>query len=172
MPRSLIRPRSLRSCTCRSSKMLCGSTPDTSSVRLSTSSCRRRSAWIGWQRVNVSERIRRRLKRRPKKSRNVKNCKSSYRQSRRLQKTPQQHQRKRSWRRRSTESTLHQIRNLAALLLLPRQNPGRNHPQAKTIERKGINHHPKGRAHPRGRRDPVAETRTVETEEEGRDHEC
>jgi len=84
-----------------------------------------------------------------------------------------QHQRKRSWRiRRSIESTLHQIRNLAALLLPPHQNPGRNHPQAKTIERKSINHPPTGRAHPRGRRDPVAETRAIEIEEDGQDHEC
>jgi len=83
-------------------------------------------------------------------------------------------QRRRSWRRRrrSTESTLHQIRNLAALHLLPHQNPARNHPLAKRIGRRSINLPPTGRVHLRGRRDPVAETRTVETEEGGQDHEC
>jgi len=80
-------------------------------------------------------------------------------------------QRRRSWRR-STESSLHQIRNLAALHLLPRQNPVRNHPLAMRRERRSIKLHPTGRAHPRGRRDPGAETKTVETEEDGQDHEC
>ena len=163
----------LRSCTCRSSKMLCVSTPDMSLGLHSTSSCRKRSASISWQRVNGCERIKRRLRRRPKKSRNVKNFKSSCRQSRRLQKMVLQHQRKISLRRRrSTESTLHQIRSLAPLHLPPRQNRDRNHLQAMTIERRGINHPLKERAHLRGRRDPVAETNTVETEEDGRDHEC